>query len=66
MDKFIVKWEGCWLAPFGFASSDESRTHDKDHAMIFHSIRSAQLRIARIRKFRPITNYEILKLKGND
>ncbi|MFT6835047.1 MAG: hypothetical protein ACJA0H_001081 [Francisellaceae bacterium] len=57
---FIVKWEDCWLANFGFSNSDESRTFDRKGAKKFKTEKSAENRINRIRKFRRCENVEIL------
>lgn len=59
--KYLVRWDDAWLAPFEFSNSVESRTHIRSTAQRFKSIRSAQLRIAKIRRLRAITNYEIVK-----
>jgi len=59
--EYLILWEGAFIAPFSFSNSTESRTSIKAAAQRFKSIRSAQLRIAKIRKIRKITNYEIIE-----
>jgi len=61
--KYLVKWDDSYLAPFDFSNSVESRTHVKSSAQRFKSIRSAQLRIAKIKRFKGVINYEIQKEK---
>lgn len=59
-DGFVVKWEDCWLAPFGFSNSSESRSFDRKCAEVFATEDLAQARIEQIRTFRKCNNVQIL------
>jgi len=55
---YRVKWCDMWLAPFGWAHSDDSRSNDSTCAKEFNSLDQAERRIARVMKLRDCSREE--------